>query len=218
MSHQGPDKSTIPLRCGGSQPILTELCSLVLFGWLFVVVLEFSVLVPHKHGISVLVGQYKYCTCRCSGPWHKGILNIHCFIMALPPTALFGSHGMQCSLLEMRNLKVTEVQWLVLWFLFCMAYLLYVWVFCLYVCVWTACLPGARRGQKVFNPLDMEWLMVVCSFVCSGDLTKSYGRATSELNNWAMSSSPAMFSPSILLFIRDLFYPEDNWLHLEAIC
>lgn len=66
--------------------------------------------------------------------------------------------------------------------------ILYLWVFCLYVCLCTICVPRTWVGQKRgLDSLELELQMAVSYPVSLGIEPRSSGRAASVLSLWTIT-------------------------------
>ena len=83
--------------------------------------------------------------------------------------------------------------------------LFYVWVFCLFVCLCSVCVPGSPRGQKrVLNTLlDLS---NSCEPPCMCWELRSSGRTAGASNHWAISPVPTLY------FLKDLFLIMCIWV------
>lgn len=62
------------------------------------------------------------------------------------------------------------------------------WLFCLHVCLYTICMPGACRGPKrVLDDWELDWQMVVSCSMILGTEPMTPARAVGALNPWAIS-------------------------------
>lgn len=64
----------------------------------------------------------------------------------------------------------------------------YVWVLCLYVCIWTMCMSGAHRGKKnVLESLEMELKIIVSHKVSARSWTWVLYMSNKCFNYWSIS-------------------------------
>lgn len=97
-------------------------------------------------------------------------------------------------------------------------FILRVWMCCLHVCVWTICVPGAWKGLKVLEPLELEFQEGVSCHVVGWSQTQVLWK--SNVCSWVplliVFLSNTMFTFYCAEILLTVFHRQD-WLRKTKI-